>query len=271
MSGGGGTRLRPVDLARVAGISAQQVRNYADTGILPPAPRTPAGYRSFGEEHRAALHTYRALARGYGWDAARRVMQTLHAGDLAGALALVDAGHAALHRQRLSLRATARALEEVAGQRSEPASEASARSRRGLRVGEVAALLGVRTSALRLWESAGLLTPGREPGTRYRRYTPADVRDARMVHMLRQGRYPLPQIKDVIEGLRRTGSRDALREAVEQRAAELTERAAGMLEASSHLHHYLSAHPHASSARTVQGRARRVAEGAGEGDGEGLR
>ncbi|MET8144858.1 MerR family transcriptional regulator [Sphaerisporangium sp. NPDC005288] len=236
----GEAKLRPVDLARLVGISAQQVRNYADTGILPPAPRTPAGYRSFGERHRAALLTYRALAPGYGWDAARSIMQALHTGDVAHALALVDAAHAALHRQRLSLRATARALEEVAGQEPEQGLEVSARSRRGLRVGEVAALLGVRASALRLWESAGLLTPRREPGTRYRSYAPADVRDARMVHMLRQGRYPLSQIKGIIEGLRRTGSRDALRAAVEQRAAELTRRAAGMLEASSHLQHYLA-------------------------------
>lgn len=60
--------LRPIDLARMAGISTQQIRNYADAGILPPAPRTPAGYRRFEARHGKALLTYRTLARGYGWD-----------------------------------------------------------------------------------------------------------------------------------------------------------------------------------------------------------
>ncbi|WP_433236145.1 MerR family transcriptional regulator [Streptosporangium sp. CA-135522] len=227
--------LRPIDLARMAGISTQQVRNYADTGILPPAPRTPAGYRRFDTGHRRALITYRALARGYGWDTARAIMQAVHDGDLPSALTLVDAGHAALHEQRLSLRAAGEALEAVA----EQTPDASASPRLGMRIGEVAAHLGVRTSALRVWESAGLLTPGRDPATAYRRFGSADVRDARMIDMLRRSRYPLPQIRLVLDGLRRTGSSDALRAAIAQRQAELTQRATAMLEGASHLHHYL--------------------------------
>ncbi|WP_037676124.1 MerR family DNA-binding transcriptional regulator, partial [Streptomyces afghaniensis] len=38
-------RLRPVDLARLAGVSTQQIRNYEDAGVLPPAARTESGYR----------------------------------------------------------------------------------------------------------------------------------------------------------------------------------------------------------------------------------
>ncbi|MFC4062614.1 MerR family transcriptional regulator [Planomonospora corallina] len=227
--------LRPVDLARLAGISAQQVRNYADAGILPPAPRTPAGYRRFDARHRRALLAYRALARGYGQDTARAVMRAVHAGDLPGALALVDAGHAALHEQRLALRAAGEALEAVAGQVPDPPSP-----RAGMRVGELAVHLGVRASALRVWESAGLLNPGREPGTGYRRFGPADVRDARMVAMLRQARHPLDRIRPVLEGLRRTGSSDALRAAIAERGAELTRRAAAMLEGSALLHRYVA-------------------------------
>lgn len=58
--------LRPVDLARVAGISTQQVRNYEHDGVLPPAPRTTSGYRSYSNRHRDALLAYRALATGHG-------------------------------------------------------------------------------------------------------------------------------------------------------------------------------------------------------------
>ncbi|GLW06433.1 MerR family transcriptional regulator [Microtetraspora sp. NBRC 13810] len=234
--GGAGAGLRPVDLARLAGISTQQVRNYADAGILPPAPRTAAGYRRFGAEHRRALLTFRALGRGYGWETARAIMRAVHAGDLPAALAHLDAAHADLHGQRLSLRAAGEALEAIAGQEPEPA----ALPRSGLRIGEVAARLGVRTSALRVWEAAGLLTPRRDRGTGYRRFSPADIRDARMINMLRQGRHPLPQIRTILDGLRRTGSTEALRAAVAQRRAGLTARATAMLAASADLHRYVA-------------------------------
>lgn len=228
-------RLRPVDLARAAGISTQQVRNYADAGVLPPTERTPTGYRRFSTRHRTALLTYRALARGFGSHTARAVMHAVHADDLPAALALIDASHAVLHEQRLTLESVGAAFEAVAEQAPDEAEIPA-----GLRIGAVAAYLGVRTSALRVWEAAGLLRPERERGTSYRTYGPADVRDARMVNLLRQGRYPLPQIRQVLDGVRGTGSVDALKAALAQRRAAFTWQATAMLEGASHLHHYVS-------------------------------
>ncbi|MFD5832986.1 MerR family transcriptional regulator [Streptomyces collinus] len=231
-------RLRPVDLARLAGVSAQQIRNYEDAGVLPPAARTPSGYRVFGEVHRGALLAYRALMRGYGPVTAAGIMRTLHAGDVPGALALVDAAHAALHEERVSLRAASEALELLALEPPAPLPRSG-----GLRIGEVAVLLGVRTSALRVWEGAGLLTPGRERGTGYRIYEPADVRDARLVHTLRRSHYLFDQIRPVLEGLRREGGSAALRAAVAARGAALTARTRIMIEGAGALHAYLDACP----------------------------
>ncbi|MEU4743294.1 MerR family transcriptional regulator [Actinosynnema sp. NPDC023658] len=229
--------LRPVDLARAAGISAQQVRNYLAAGVLPPATRSPAGYRVFDERHRQALTTYRALGRGYGWDAAKAIMRAIHAGTPEVALERVDAEHAAAHEQRLALRATAAALEAVA---REPATGQPPDTvpRGGLRVGDVAGRLGVRPSALRVWEAAGLLLPGRDTDG-HRRYGPTDVRDARLVATLRQSRYPLPTIKPIMDEFRSSGGADALRAAITAREAELGRRALAMLAAGSALHDYL--------------------------------
>ncbi len=224
---------RAIDLARLAGISTQQVRNYADAGILPPVPRTESGYRRFGEAHRQAILTYRALAEGCGPSAARAIMHAVHAGDLPYALALVDAAHASLHERRLSLRQTAGALDAVADR---PAGI----PRTGMRIGEVAAYVGVRTSALRTWEAAGLLRPPREPSTGYRRFGPADVREALLVCTLRQGHHPLPQIRAVLDDLRRTGSREALHAAIEGQHAKLTRQATAMLTAAARLHRYVT-------------------------------
>ncbi|RCV52907.1 MerR family transcriptional regulator [Marinitenerispora sediminis] len=228
--------LRPVDLARAAGVSTQQVRNYEDAGILPPAPRTPAGYRRFGPRHLRALLTYRAMVKGYGPISAHAIMLAVHSGEVDRALALVDAAHAALHEQRLSLAAAGEALQALAGRPADTAPPA----RSALRIGEVAAHLGVRTSALRVWEAAGLLTPRREPGTSYRHYGPTDVRDARLIHLLRQSRYPLPRIRPVLDDLRRTGGSDALRAAIARQHADLARRTTAMLDGAGHLHRYLA-------------------------------
>ncbi|WP_330290389.1 MerR family transcriptional regulator [Streptomyces sp. NBC_00576] len=228
-------RLRPVDLARLSGLSTQQIRNYEDAGVLPPAARTESGYRVFGDVHRRALLTYRALQPGYGPLAATAVMRTLHDGDLPGALALVDAAHAGLHEQRTALRATRAALEALTGR---PASKATTPAT-GLRIGEVAALLGVRTSALRVWEAAGLLTPGRERGTRYRQFGPDDVRDARLIQTLRRSHYPLDQIRPVLEELRQEGGTEALRTVVAARGEALAGRTRAMLAGAGRLAEYM--------------------------------
>ncbi|MGI5347854.1 MerR family transcriptional regulator [Streptomyces sp. CA-250714] len=227
--------LRSVDLARAAGISTQQVRNYEEAGILPPADRTASGYRVFTSRHRAALLTYRALVKGYGTGPAQRMLHALHAGDIPAVLALVNESHAALHEQRRSLQAASEALTAVA----ERAPEEAAPSRSVLRIGELAHQLGLRPSALRVWESAGLLAPRREPVTGYRRFGPADIRDARLIALLRQSRYPLLQIRAVLDGLRQSGSTAELRAALARREEELTARTTAMLEGSGLLHAYL--------------------------------
>ncbi|GAB2876346.1 MerR family transcriptional regulator [Streptomyces deserti] len=223
-----------MDLARLAGVSTQQIRNYEEAGVLPPAARTDSGYRVFTGVHRRALLAYRVLMRTYGPVTATRIMRTVHDGDVPGALAVFDAAHAALHQERVALRATSEALESLAREQPPPLPRSG-----GLRIGEVAALLGVRTSALRVWEAAGLLSPERERGTRYRVYTPTDVRDARLVHTLRRSHYLFDQIRPVLEGLRREGSSEALRAAIMARGEALTARTRAMLEGAGALHDYL--------------------------------
>jgi DNA-binding transcriptional MerR regulator len=162
-------------------------------------------------------------------------MRTVHEGDVPGALALVDAAHAALHAERVSLRTTNEALRTLAGEPPEddvPDTD--------LLIGEVAALLGVRTSTLRVWEAAGLLSPRRERGTGYRHYAPDEVRDARFILALRRNHYLLDQIRPVLEDLRREGGTEALHTAITTRAGALTARTAAMLEGAGRLHAYLT-------------------------------
>lgn len=223
---------RPVDLARAAGVSTQQVRNLEALGVLPEAGRTESGYRCYGAVHLSALLAYQALVPGFGAPVARRILMAAAAGRLAEALELIDEGHARLHAAR-------RSLAEITGTLVGLSEPEAGERRDGLRVGELAALLGVRTSALRVWETAGLLAPSRERGTGYRVYGPEDVRDARVVQALRQEYYLFDRIRPVIEGIRREGSVDALHAALAERREALDRRALAMLDGAARLREYL--------------------------------
>ncbi|MEV0225443.1 MerR family transcriptional regulator [Streptomyces sp. NPDC050704] len=108
-----GDRLRAVDLARAAGISTQQVRNYVETGILPPVERTDSGYRVFTTAHAEALTAAREMAAGHGWPTTGAVMRAVHGDDLETALAVLDASHAELHRERAELAEALHALDTI--------------------------------------------------------------------------------------------------------------------------------------------------------------
>ena len=230
-----GRRLRPVDLAREHGLSAQAVRNYEGEGILPSAGRTPHGYRVYAPLHARALRAFVALVPAHGHRTASDVMRAANAGDVDTALALLDGSHAQLLRDRETLAAVEAALRDLTS--SEPEEVPS---RRGtVFIGGLARQLGVVPATLRKWERAGLLDPGRDPETGYRVYSPADVRDARLAHQLRRGGYLLRQISPLIAQVRRAGGVAPLEATLDEWRARLTTRGLSMLASAAELSAYL--------------------------------
>lgn len=94
------------DLARLSGLPVKTIRHYSDVGVLPPAARTAAGYRLYGEAERAKLELVRTLrALDLDLPAIRRVLErsvTLHEVLELHARA-VDAQLAVLRRQQTVL------------------------------------------------------------------------------------------------------------------------------------------------------------------------
>jgi DNA-binding transcriptional MerR regulator len=226
-------RMRAIDLARTGGISVQQVRNYVDLGVLPPVERTASGYRVFTSEHAEALVVARELAAGHGLRRAHVIMRAVHAGDLETALAALDQSHGELDRERADIARVLGAFETVV------ASPAGVGRRRDVRIGEVADAVGVRTSALRLWEQRGLLRPGREKITGYRVYDESELRKARVVALLRRGGYPFPIVRAVLDEMRATGSPERVRAELAKREQDLHRRSLRRLGASAALYAYL--------------------------------
>ena len=235
--------LRPIDLARAVGVSPQTIRGYERVGFLPPAERTPTGQRRYGPRHAQAIQTARAMIAGYGWQHALEIMRAAHQGDLPRMLALVDARHADLARRRQEIDEVLTALQTL--RRPEPLGlngfghsrsaaphsrvsmeaeqEAPARAWRGqpaLTVSEAARQVGVRPSAIRFWETQGLLQPERERGNRYRRYRPEQVRRLHMIVLLRKGGYGFGAIRSVLAELSAGAPEQALA-AIEGRREEM--------------------------------------------------
>ncbi len=224
---------RPVDLAREHGISTQAVRNYERDGVLPPAARTPSGYRVYTTEHASALRAFLALVAAHGHAVAGQVMRAVHRGDLDAALAALDRGHVQRQRDVGTLAAVEAAVDVLAD--APPAGDPD----RPLEIGHLAHRLGISPAALRRWERAGVLAPGRDPRTGRRQYGAADVRDAHLAHLLRRGGYPLAHIAVVVDQVRGAGGTGPLVASLDDWRHRLTTRGLLMLTAAGRLAEHL--------------------------------
>ncbi|GAA1872512.1 TioE family transcriptional regulator [Actinomadura bangladeshensis] len=229
--------MRPVDLAREHGISAQAVRNYERDGFIPPADRTPSGYRIYTETHAAALHAYLSLVPAYGYSAAGQVMNAVHGDRLDDALAIIDRGHQQLLRDRDTLGSVRQAVAHLT---AEPGAVTDRPEDSRIRtIGDLAHRLGVTAATLRNWEDAGIIVPARDPATGYRVFRATDIRDAELAHLLRRGGYLLEHIAAVVQQVRTAGGTDALVRSLDDWQRKLTVQGLAMLKGAARLNDYL--------------------------------
>ncbi|MFC8172280.1 MerR family transcriptional regulator [Streptomyces sp. NPDC057325] len=227
--------MRTADVARRAGCSVQHVRNLERDGVLPPVARTATGYRTYDEVHLRSALAYRALAAGVGPVEAKGIVRAFHRNPVSQALALLDAAHARLDAEREGLRRAEEAARAISG---EPIGDVRASDSMG--ISELATALGVRPSTLRHWDAEALVTPDRDPGRGTRRYTPAQVRDARIVHQLRRAGYRVTTLRTLMPQLRRTRRSEDVDAALAARDAGIAARSRALLDAASALGAVLS-------------------------------
>ncbi|WP_285488995.1 MerR family transcriptional regulator [Amycolatopsis taiwanensis] len=227
--------MRTVDVARRAGCSVQQVRNLERDGVLPPARRTDNGYRIYGEIHVRSALAYQALSAGAGPPEARKIIRAAHESAVPAMLALLDAAHARLDTERTELRQAKRAAEAISDEPIEDVRPADSMS-----ISELAAALGVRPSTLRHWDAEGLAIPDRDSTRGTRRYTPAQVRDARIVHQLRKAGYRIEPLRTLMPELRRTRRSEEVIAALAARDASIEARSRALLDGAAALSSVLS-------------------------------
>ncbi|NEW40444.1 MerR family transcriptional regulator [Nocardia cyriacigeorgica] len=226
--------MRPIDLAREHGLSAQAIRNYDDAGILPLTERSETGYRRYTPLHAQALRAFLALRGGHGHQRALEIMRAVNRGDTESAFRLIDSAHVALLDERHTRTEVAAALGALSTTTPTPVPG------RPLTVGELARRIGVHPATLRTWESEGILHPERDRATGYRAFGPDNVRDAEIARQLRQGGYQLSQVAQFLDRLREAGGADALADFLGSWQDRLTARSRTLLTGAARLDVYLS-------------------------------
>jgi DNA-binding transcriptional MerR regulator len=221
--------LRTVDVSRRVGCSVQQVRNLERDGVLPPAERSPSGYRSYDETHVRCGVAYRHLAAGVGPAEAKKLLRAARTEPTNHFLELLDEAHAHLHAQRRDLDLARRAVNIISTEPLTPQRPSDS-----MTISEIAGALGVPPTTLRHWEAEALLAPQRDRHGA-RSYPPATVRDARIVHQLRLAGYDIPRLRAVMTQLRRLGRLDNLEDALAERQRTITARSRSLLRAAASL------------------------------------
>lgn len=222
-------------IGRLAGYSAQQVRDLERLGVIPIADRGGNGYRRYGEHHLVALHAYRALAVAIGPVPARQLMPALLRGSIDEAVEKIDNLHASIARGRTQIHEARRALDAIVADAGDVFE-----SRDAMTISELAQALDIRTSALRHWEAEGLVHPDRVTVSRARQYSAPAVAEARIVAALRAGGYRLPPIARILDRLRTHGMTEEAQAVLDDRLTDLTRRSIALLEAAGHLHALLT-------------------------------
>lgn len=227
--------IRTVDIARHVGYSVQQIRNLERDGVLPPAPRTATQYRTYGPIHVHSALAYRWLAVAIGPVEAKRIVRAAHEHPTPELLGLLDAAHGRLDRERAHLRLAQQAAEAISVELIADVQSADLMS-----VSELADALGIRTSTLRHWDAEGLVVPDRAAPRGPRRYSPTQVRDARIVHQLRRAGYRIDTLRALIPDLARRNRARDVTAALSARDADIAARSLALLHAASELSQVLT-------------------------------
>lgn len=180
-------------IAKEVGCHPNTVRLYETWGFIPPAERSPKGYRLYTQEHldqmklaRTALNTPWP-GRAIRWSGTALVLQA-SGGDLEGALKSAYQHLALIQSEKDQAESVAELVSRwVQGL-------PIAKTDRLFRIRDAAVHLQVTVEQLRNWERNGLLNVPRDPINRYRLYGSDELSRARVIRMLRNAGYSIMAI-----------------------------------------------------------------------------
>ncbi|MFF2092954.1 MerR family DNA-binding transcriptional regulator [Paenibacillus sp. NPDC058174] len=175
--------MRLKKMAERFNISASTIRNYEAKGLIPPAERSPNGYRVYTELHAAYLSCIQAMAQPFGMEVTAEALRCLHQNKPQNAMWIIREKEIALYEEKEKLE---RLFEDIRAYSNE---NKSLYADEPFTINEASELTQIPKSAIRYWDQAGYVMADRDPTNRYRRYSGSHLLKIRLIQMLQSSVY----------------------------------------------------------------------------------
>jgi DNA-binding transcriptional MerR regulator len=93
--------IRPVDIARKLGISTTTLRKYEEFGLVPPVPRSAAGYRMYTHEHLAYFACARDMLPAFSTSEILKIFRPVMVKEIDMALWMANKAQADLYGEKM--------------------------------------------------------------------------------------------------------------------------------------------------------------------------
>ncbi|AIQ47946.1 MerR family transcriptional regulator [Paenibacillus sp. FSL R7-0273] len=186
----------PNQIAGTLQVSTTTLRRYEEQELIPPVPRTPSNHRFYGQVHVQAFRTIRALLLGYDIPVVYEAMRMFKQGRPEQALWLVN-------EQQYQIQAEKQRVEEILTmiRGTDFTRYKNIKLKEQMNIGEVATIAGVNTSAIRHWESEGLIQSQRNKENGFRMFSIAELRKILVISSLRKTVYYIDNMKSLLNDL----------------------------------------------------------------------
>lgn len=186
----------PKQMATRLHVSTTTLRRYEELNLVPDVPRTASNRRYYTPLHVQAFIALRALIKGFEIPVSYDVMSLLKKGHVEQALWKIN-----LHQYNIQVEK--QRVEEIMGliQKTDFTKYRNVHVTEEMKIGEVAAIAGVNSSAIRHWEKEGLIRSKRNPENGYRVFTSGELKKIVVLSSLRKTVYFIENMKQLLAAL----------------------------------------------------------------------
>lgn len=186
----------PNQIAGSLQVSTTTLRRYEEQDLIPEVPRTPSNHRVYRPVHLQAFTAIRALLLGYDIPVVYEAMRKIKQGKLEAALWLVNA-------QQYEIQMEKQRVEEILAmiRNADFTRYKNVQLKEYMNIGEAARIAGVNTSAIRHWESEGLIHSERNNENGFRMFSIAELRKILVISSLRKTVYYIDNMRSLLHNL----------------------------------------------------------------------
>lgn len=178
------------DMMKLTGVSNTTLKRYEALELIPEVGRKTGRHRFYEEVHLKGFLAIRHLLKGFEISIAYKLMRMALQGKMPDCLWTIANEQRKLVAEKKTLIQNRLFTMEL-HQHTLP--------KKSMKVGEAAALANINPSAIRYWDSRGLIRSTREESSGYRIYTTEEIKKILLISSLRKSLYFIDDIEKIIK------------------------------------------------------------------------